>query len=400
MLNLSQDLLGKIQNTYLDQFGLPLEEVSVNGEVHTDRPSSVLRNNPFLRRIRRQALNEAVRWGEASTFFLAPGIISWIVPVMDGPALLGGLLGGEVFPAGIESDKNAAIFYLTQTGCSRSEIQDYIDELSDFPQEMIKEAGEFIRRYLIDANESAFRILCRNRDDAIQQREIAQFIQEKKKARSSSYSLDQERILLSLIRVGDKNGARGVLNDMLAASFLYSPRLPIMKARMIEVMGHLVRSAIEDSPVLERLLDRQQLWINAIIEAREFNDLCKVVRRSMDDFIDRIFLQGYNRTNEHVRQALDYIAKNYTGRITLDEVAEHVGLSKYRIAHLMKEVTGQTVFQHVKRMRVDKAQELLSTTTQSYSEITYRLGFTDQSAFIKQFRELTGTTPARFRKSR
>ena len=173
-----------------------------------------------------------------------------------------------------------------------------------------------------------------------------------------------------------------------------------MKARMIEIMGHLVRSAIEDSPVLERLLDRQQLWINAIIEARQFNDLCKVVRRSMDDFIDRIFLQGYNRTNEHVRRALVYIARHYREKITLEKVAGHVGLSKYRISHLMKEVTGQTIFQHVKRMRVEKAQELLSGTDESYSEITYTLGFTDQSAFIKQFRELTGTTPAKFRKNR
>jgi len=392
--------MAEIGAEYRDTFGLRLEEVTLSGEVRDAPGPGNIRNNPFMRRVRMQSLNEAVRWGEACTFFLAPGIISWIVPVMDGPTVLGGLLGGEVFPAGIESDRNTAIFHLTQTGCSSSDILQYINELADYPRERIKEAGEFIRTALMKANASAFSILDRNRDDAIQQREIAQFIQEKKQARSSRYSLDQERILLSLIRVGDKNGARGVLNDMLASSFLYSPRLPIMKARMIEVMGHLVRSAIEDSPVLERLLDRQQLWINAIIEARQFNDLCKVVRRSMDDFIDRIFLQGYNRTNEHVRRALVYIAKNYRGKITLDEVAERVGLSKYRISHLMKEVTGQTIFQHVKRMRVDKAQELLATTEQSYSEITYELGFTDQSAFIKQFRELTGTTPARFRKGR
>ena len=49
--------------------------------------------------------------------------------------------------------------------------------------------------------------------------------------------------------------------------------------------------------------------------------------------------------------------------------------------------------------RVRKAEEMLLHADQSYTDIAYSLGFSDQSYFIKQFRETTGLTPAKFRYS-
>ncbi len=392
--------LKDLDHRYFNKHGLHLEEVDELGAICNYRDTGGIRNIPSMTRARSLAMTEAVRWGEASVFFQAPGVISWIVPVIgNNGKICGGILGGEVIPDGIALDRAAIVYHLLQTGQELSSINMYIDQLSIYPQNKIQEAGEYIRESLRHIDEGLIKGLDKNRDDALQQREIAQFIQEKKTARSSSYSLDQERILLSLIRIGDKNAARGVLNDMLASSFLYAPKLTVMKARLIETMGHLVRSAIEDSPVLDRLLTRQQQWSNAIIEADDFNMLCTVIRGALDDFIEQIFLQGFNRTNTQAGKALEYIHMHYMKNFSLQDIANHMNISKYRIAHLIKDVTGQSIFQHVKKMRIKKAQELLINTNESYADITYALSFTDQSAFIKQFREATGTTPAKYRRN-
>ena len=91
------------------------------------------------------------------------------------------------------------------------------------------------------------------------------------------------------------------------------------------------------------------------------------------------------------------IAQNYTRQITLDAVAQEVGLSRFHVARIIKRSTGKTMTQHIRTMRINRARELLESTDLSYAQIAYDLGFADQSYFIRQFREMTGTTPARYR---
>jgi YesN/AraC family two-component response regulator len=157
---------------------------------------------------------------------------------------------------------------------------------------------------------------------------------------------------------------------------------------------------VEDSPLLEPLLERQQKWMEQIFNTEGFEALCKVVRQALDDFMDSIFEQGYGRTNKKVRKALDYIAEHYTEDLRLEDVAEHVGLSTFRIAHMVKDFTGRTILQHVKRLRTEKARRLLEDTSLTCAEIAYEVGFSDQSFFTRQFREMTGTTPAKYRRER
>jgi YesN/AraC family two-component response regulator len=191
-----------------------------------------------------------------------------------------------------------------------------------------------------------------------------------------------------------------MLNTMLAAIFLYSPREAVIRARLIEMMGYLVRAAVEDSPLLEPLLERQQKWMERVFTTEGFESLCVVVREALDDFMDGIFEQGYDRTNKKVRKALDYIGEHFAGNLRLDDVAAHVGLSTFRIAHMVKEYTGRTILQHVKRLRTEKARHLLEDSSLTCAEIAYEVGFSDQSFFTRQFREMTGTTPARYRRER
>jgi len=64
---------------------------------------------------------------------------------------------------------------------------------------------------------------------------------------------------------------------------------------------------------------------------------------------------------------------------------------------LVKQHTGKTISQHIRSMRLQEACRLLKSTNLSYSDIAYELGFTDQSYFIKQFKETMGITPAKYR---
>jgi AraC-like DNA-binding protein len=58
------------------------------------------------------------------------------------------------------------------------------------------------------------------------------------------------------------------------------------------------------------------------------------------------------------------------------------------------------LLEHVKRLRTDEARRRLETTTLSCAAIAAELGFADQSHFTRQFRDVTGITPARYRRER
>jgi AraC-like DNA-binding protein len=96
---------------------------------------------------------------------------------------------------------------------------------------------------------------------------------------------------------------------------------------------------------------------------------------------------------------LNFLAENYTRQVRLEEVAAVTGLSRFRVAHLVKECTGKTILQHIKRLRIQKARICLEETSKDFADIAYELGFADQSHFIRHFREVIGVTPARYRRA-
>jgi AraC-like DNA-binding protein len=191
-----------------------------------------------------------------------------------------------------------------------------------------------------------------------------------------------------------------VLNEMLAAMYLTSPQLPVLRARAIELMGYLTRTAVEDSSALEPLIESNHAWMAKLIQAADFESLSRVLMQALDDFIEGIYRQGYGRVHPRVNQALDYIQHHYTAAISLRDVARATGLSAFRLAHLVREHTGKSVLQWILALRVKQAQNLLENSAKSGAEIAYESGFGDQSTFIKQFRRRVGLTPARWRRTR
>jgi AraC-like DNA-binding protein len=238
----------------------------------------------------------------------------------------------------------------------------------------------------------------RNRAGADQQRQIAEAIHRGKGGGLRVWPLAQERQLLQLIRAGDLAGARRHLNQLLAEMFLDSPRQPVLQARALELLGYLVRVAVEDEPECAALMASHQAWIVRIIGTNDFESLCATVRDALDDFMGQVATQGLSLPARHVRRVLEHIESVLPRVPTLDEAARAAGVSRFRLAHLLKQSTGQTFGQHLARFRVDLASRILTTTSRDCADIAAELGFADQSHFTRVFRTVTGTTPARYRR--
>ena len=86
------------------------------------------------------------------------------------------------------------------------------------------------------------------------------------------------------------------------------------------------------------------------------------------------------------------LSKHYTN----SELARKVGTNEKKLKVGFKLITGNTVWEFVTKLRIEKAKELLETTHLPIEVIANRLGL-DHSNLIKQFKKSTGIKPKDWR---
>ena len=100
--------------------------------------------------------------------------------------------------------------------------------------------------------------------------------------------------------------------------------------------------------------------------------------------------------NETVKACLRFMDTHYTRRLTLQEIADQVHLHPNYLCSLFKDYTGDTVFQYLTRIRVERAAHLLSTQDISVTAAASACGFDNTGFFTRKFRSIMGITPKQF----
>lgn len=93
-----------------------------------------------------------------------------------------------------------------------------------------------------------------------------------------------------------------------------------------------------------------------------------------------------------------HIEAEYAEPISMAEMARLAGISPTHFNRRFRQLLRMTPLEYLRKVRIQAAQRLLTTTSRGLAEIASETGFTDQSHFTRRFREVTGMTPAAFRK--
>ena len=93
-----------------------------------------------------------------------------------------------------------------------------------------------------------------------------------------------------------------------------------------------------------------------------------------------------------------YIDEHYCDGVSLEEVAEATGISRYYVSHLFKELMDSTFVGYVNELRLNHAAMLLVTTDNPIIEIASKSGFNNLSNFNRAFKMYFGKTPSAYRK--
>ena len=108
----------------------------------------------------------------------------------------------------------------------------------------------------------------------------------------------------------------------------------------------------------------------------------------------------FSNRNETNRRVLSYISSHYTEKLTLQEMADTFGMSyKYFSRYFAKKF--QTTFSdYVTGLRIEHAENLLSSTSLPVTDVALQSGFNNISFFIRYFKRVYGVSPLKYRKQK
>ncbi|OZI36147.1 DNA-binding response regulator [Bordetella genomosp. 1] len=98
-----------------------------------------------------------------------------------------------------------------------------------------------------------------------------------------------------------------------------------------------------------------------------------------------------------VNAATHYLSQCLASPPTLPELARKVGTYEKKLSLAFRRQLGKTVFEHLRDARLDRAQQLLTDTRLSITDIAAETGFSTAANFATAFRKKVGQTPSEFR---
>ena len=101
-----------------------------------------------------------------------------------------------------------------------------------------------------------------------------------------------------------------------------------------------------------------------------------------------------------VAKALWYIENNFAGELTLDEIAEVAGVSRYHASRAFGEAIGRPITRYVRCRRLTEAAKALASGATDILTVALESGYGSHEAFTRAFREQFGQTPESVRAQR
>ena len=122
-----------------------------------------------------------------------------------------------------------------------------------------------------------------------------------------------------------------------------------------------------------------------------------------DEILTRIIalVRAVSETGKESAPIIDrikaLIEENLSTDLSLSEIADKLGISRFYMSHIFKKATAITIVEYRSELRLTKAKHLLVTTDSPITDIAYSCGFSGASYFTDRFVKSEGVTPSRYR---
>lgn len=149
-------------------------------------------------------------------------------------------------------------------------------------------------------------------------------------------------------------------------------------------------------------VDIKILFYNILKETYQPDDLTETaINELVANVMDHLLPVSKNTTSRippWIKIVDELLQEHYQIPLNLKEIASTIGIHPVHLSRSFPKYFDCTIAHYIRKIRVQRALEQLSSNKFSLSHIAYRCGFADQSHMVRCFREFSGITPHLFRK--
>lgn len=159
-------------------------------------------------------------------------------------------------------------------------------------------------------------------------------------------------------------------------------------------------------------LDKREAFRDVFLKFENSNGLERIIH--LFDLLNILLKSKYMKlatfvyTNEYtdlegkrMSDVMNYTIANYNKPITLEEIADKANMNRNSFCRYFKQRTNKSYFQFLIEIRIESAcRDLVQHKDYTIVEISEKCGFHNVSNFNRKFREIKGTSPQQYRKSK
>jgi AraC-like DNA-binding protein len=100
-----------------------------------------------------------------------------------------------------------------------------------------------------------------------------------------------------------------------------------------------------------------------------------------------------------IKRSIDYIERNLSEDIKLDEIAKQSYFSEFHFHRLFHKTVGAPVMDYVRKRRLSEASKELAETEEKITDIALKYQFSSEETFSRAFKKLYGLSPREYRQN-
>ncbi|MDD9271616.1 helix-turn-helix domain-containing protein [Paenibacillus sp. GCM10023248] len=196
--------------------------------------------------------------------------------------------------------------------------------------------------------------------------------------------------LTQLIESGDEAGSLEAVERLIAdvrSQYGYpSAALTFLRAAL-ERIGQL--SQAEDEGAAESAFER--------FDTLHLGDIQDELSRRVLPLVQRFHRLIQSKDFITCHRMIDYMKQHLSEAIGIPEIADEVGISSSLASQIFKQETGETIYNYLTQLRLERADELLLKSEYKISDIAVMVGYQHENSFIRSFRKFKNITPGKYR---
>lgn len=172
-----------------------------------------------------------------------------------------------------------------------------------------------------------------------------------------------------------------------------------LKYHFIVTVALITRFCVEGGMEMETAYNLSDLYIlkmDKCTDEKQIHELHKEAVLDFTEYMNRIAHEEIY--SKPVIKAMDYIYDNLHSSLSLEDIADHTGLSHSYMSRLFHKEVGVTLSDYIAIKRVETAGNMLRFSDYSIVDIGNYLAFSSNSHFISTFKKIVGMTPGEYRK--